>query len=714
MAEADVKEIKLDTGTDELVLEQNGLRFSLFKTNGSLTVGSMLPAQSNGFVPPVQGIEYCREQEILLTGEGRDFPARSRSLGGCGSKLVFQGLETPFSADGTLMVLNYERPDIGMKVSSFYQFPAENIPVVRRWVEVENAGDEPIGLEQVSSVALYHIGMQSPGDVVDKMRVHIPFSSWSGEGQWHELTLKELGADVTDSAHYRATCLGSRSSAEKSPMAVLEDKEDGISWFWQIEHSGAWEWEIGRVHLGTQHGLYLLAGGPDDDHGHWWKNLQPGETFASVPVSIGCVNGGFAEAAQALTRYRRAACKKPHPVDDELPVIFNDYMNGIWGNPTLEKEKPLIEAAASVGCEIFCMDSGYYAAPDESWWPNVGHWEVNKERFPGNDFMEVMDRIRSKGMVPGLWIEAEVCGVNNVLASKPDDWFLMRHGKRAVYNRRYFWNFRNPEVVAHLDAVIDRFVEEYGVGYIKNDYNIDLHCGTDTLADSLGDGLLEHIRAFYAWMDSIHERHPQLIWENCAAGGMRVDYGILSRAQLQSGSDQETFDCFAPVAIGSSALVLPEQLAVWAYPHENDLETTIFNMVNVLLFRIHYAGRPDLLDVDNLALVEEAIDYYKQNRTAIRESVPFYPLGMAGVQDQKCWMALGMKNGNKARLAVWRRNSTETECMIPLGDLPEIKSVRCVYPAAAELQPEFEIRGGDLRVVLNAPCSARLFELSFS
>jgi len=712
MAEADVKELELDAGKAALVLERHGLRFSFFRDNGSLVVGSLLPSEAPPFIPPAPGLEYCREQEILLTGEGRDFPARSRSLGGCGSKLVFKGMEEPFSAQGPLFVLKYERPDIGLRVRSFYQFPQEDIPVVRRWVEVENGGAEPIGLEQVSSVALYHVGMQSLGDPADKIRLHIPFSSWSGEGQWRELTLKELGADVSDSAHYRATCLGSRSSAEKAPMAVLEDREGGICWFWQIEHSGSWEWEVGRMHLGAQHGLYLLAGGPDDDHGHWWKNLQPGETFSSVPVSIGCVRGGFTEAVQELTRYRRAACRKPHPVDDKLPVIFNDYMNGIWGDPTLEKEIPLIEEAAKVGCEIFCMDSGYYAAPGESWWPNVGHWEPDTGRFPNNDFMEVMDRIRAKGMVPGLWIEAEVCGVNNVLASKPDDWFLMRHGKRAVYNRRYFWNFRNPQVVAHLDAVIDRFVNEYGVGYIKNDYNIDLHCGTDTQADSLGDGLLEHIRAFYAWMESIHARHPQLIWENCAAGGLRVDYGVLSRAQLQSSSDQETFDCFAPVAIGSSALLLPEQLAVWSYPHANDLETTIFNMVNVLLFRIHYAGRPDLLDAENLALVEEAIAYYKQTRPVIRRSLPFYPLGMAGVQDRNCWMALGMQNGRTVRLAVWRRNSPEAECVIPLSGLPEIKSVRCVYPAEPEFAPEFGLEGGALRVRFAAPCSARLFELN--
>ena len=698
---------------EALLLEGNGLRLVLQRVGDSLAVGSLLPADCAGFQPPEEGLEYCRETEILLTGEGCDFPARSRSLGGCGSKLVFQGLEERPADAGRLRVLRYERADLGLRVRSFYHFAPDGVPVVRRWVEVENAGPEAVGLERVASSVLYHLGRQSEGELVEKMRLHIPFSSWSGEGQWRTLGLRELGVDVEDSSHYRATCLGSRSSAEKAPMAVLEDTAGEVCWFWQIEHSGSWKWEIGHLFLGAPHGMYLLAGGPDEDHGHWWKNLRPGETFSSVPVAIGCVRGGFGEAVRELTRYRRAACRPPHPVDDALPVIFNDYMNGIWGDPTLEKEIPLVEAAAQAGCEVFCMDSGYYAAPGESWWPNVGHWEIDPDRFPGDDFSRLMQLVRERGMVPGIWIEAEVCGIRNRLAARPDDWFLMRHGKRILYNRRYFWNFRNPEVLAHLDAVIDRFVREYGIGYIKNDYNIDLHCGTDTRADSLGDGLLEHIRAFYRWIDGVRARHPRLIWENCAAGGLRVDYGILSRAQLQSSSDQATCDRYAPVAIGSSALVLPEQLAVWAYPHENDLEKTVLNMVNALLFRVHYAGRPDLLDAENRILVEEALAYYKATRHRVARSVPFYPMGMAGLSDGNGWLALGMRDAEGVRIAVWRRAANEAVCRIPLEGLPPVARVRCAYPSAPELRTEAKLCGGTLEVRLDAPFGARLFELDF-
>ena len=59
-------------------------------------------------------------------------------------------------------------------------------------------------------------------------------------------------------------------------------------------------------------------------------------------------------------------------------------------------------------------------------------------------------------------------------------------------------------------SVIRRLVEEYGVGYIKMDYNINTSTGTDFRADSAGEGLLGHTRAYLKWLDDIFEQYPDL------------------------------------------------------------------------------------------------------------------------------------------------------------------------------------------------------------
>ena len=138
---------------------------------------------------------------------------------------------------------------------------------------------------------------------------------------------------------------------------------------------------------------------------------------------------------------------------------------------------------AAAGCEYFVIDAGWYAEQSEDWWSTVGLWQPSKSRWP-RGLRFVLDRIREKGMVPGLWLEPEVVGKNSILAKKADSWFFMRHGRRVIKGSRLFLDLRNPEVRSHLDGVVDRLVNEYGVGYIKMDYNCDTLEGTNSRTHS--------------------------------------------------------------------------------------------------------------------------------------------------------------------------------------------------------------------------------------
>ena len=77
-------------------------------------------------------------------------------------------------------------------------------------------------------------------------------------------------------------------------------------------------------------------------------------------------------------------------------------------------------------------------------------------------------------------------------------------------------------------------------------------------------------------------RYPTLIIENCASGGGRMDYAMLARLQLQSATDQENYLRLPAMITGSSAVVLPEQLACWSYPLANaDADQASFNSSRV-------------------------------------------------------------------------------------------------------------------------------------
>ncbi|MHB8128236.1 MAG: glycoside hydrolase family 36 protein [Mobilitalea sp.] len=601
--------------------------------------------------------------------------------------------------------------ETGIYVISHLQF-YDGISVVRSYSEITNKGTQPQTLTYLSS--FNYTGVEKEGVLPrdEKMSLKICHNSWQREMDWQTYTLEQLGigqsqptSEQRSSKAIGITNTGNWSTKEYLPMGYLENLEVGTNLFWQIEHNGSWHWEISDQ---TAH-LYLALSGPTEIESHWFKVLNPRDTFVSVPVAVGVNTENFDAAMGELTKYRRKI-RRPNSDNESLAIIFNDYMNCLWGNPTTEKELPLIDAAAEAGCEYFCIDAGWYSEGD--WWDNVGEWQESRERFP-NGLKEVTDYIRSKGLIPGVWLEIEVMGIKCPKADQvPEDWFFVRHGKKIYDRSRYQLDYRNPQVRAHADEVIDRLVKEYGVGYIKMDYNIEPGIGTELYADSVGEGLLGHERAYLTWLDFVFARYPELIIENCSSGGLRIDYAMLSRYSIQSTSDQDDYRRYATIAANSPSGLTPEQSAIWSYPmSEGDKEEVVFNMVNAMLLRIHQSGHLAQINQERKILVKEALDYYKSMRQDIKTAVPIWPLGLSKFSDT--WVCLGLRANKKIYLAVWRRNSETDICTLPLPQIDGQKaSVKCAYPSYEECEFAWNESSKSLTVKLPKQFTARLFEIT--
>jgi alpha-galactosidase len=661
--------------------ETSDLIFSFEVTAGRLRQKRVVPTGTLAArADNSSGVEVAMQ----CSGENSPDQGMKSGMGEPGSRLLFAGRREEATQRGKRLVCMHWDPVLKLSVESVYE-AFDGIPVVRRYSRVTNKGDFPVGLEFLSSAMLH--GLAAPQEYDRELRIHVAANSWMAEGQWHTLRPSEMGFvenERTSWSEAQAGSVGSWSSERYLPMAMAENTKLGLTWFWQIEHNGSWYWEISNVSARDNNAddVYAYLGGPDDLHSAAWKNLQPGKTYETVPVAVGCVRGGFGEAVEALTHYRRVACEKPRTENLRCPVIFNDYMNCLWGDPTDAKELPLIAAAAKTGCEYFVIDAGWYADLHEDWSQTLGSWQASATRFP-RGLKYVLDQVRQAGMIPGLWLEPEVAGPKSLLAHKPDNWFFVRHGKRVLKNSRLLLDFRNPEVRAYLDQVMARLIDDYGVGYIKMDYNVDSLQGTELIADSFGQGLLEHNRAHLKWLNSVLDRYPELVIENCGSGGGRMDYAMLSRFQLQSMTDQEDYLRLPAILVGASAAVLPEQLAIWSYPLANaDADQASFNMVTAMMCRIHQSGRLDSLSSRASTHVAEGIRIYKEYlRKHIPAAVPFYPLGMSDVTDFRMPIALGMRSPQQTLLAVWRIDGPETT-KIPLG----IPNPKLLYPTDLDVK----------------------------
>jgi alpha-galactosidase len=645
--------------------------------------------------------------ELGLLGEGRvngGGSAGHRNQAATG-RLRYHSHET--TDDGRRLEVVQRDPASGVKVTTFVE-QFDGIAALRMWNELCNEGDDSHTVVYSSTLVL--TGFVTEGTFADRLQLLLARNAWSAELRWQRLDLNQAGLVLHSDKPGRGSTwgrfalsgVGSWSTGDYLPMGALIDGVEGRTWLWQVEHNGPWHWEI--VDLGPD--LVLVASGPTDQEHQWLKTLAPGETFTTVPTSIAVSMAGFEGALAELTAYRRTI-RRDNPDNERLPIVFNDYMNCLFGDPTTEKELPLIAAAQKAGAEYFVIDAGWYS-DDAGWWDTVGEWEPSTTRFP-EGLPHLLEQIREAGMVPGLWVEPEVVGIRSAVANQlPDEAFFMRGGRRAEEKGRYHLDYRHPAVIERMDGVVDRLVGELGVGYLKFDYNVNIGAGTEVDADSPGDGLLGHNRAFLAWLDGLFVRHPELVVENCSSGGMRTDYAQLARLSIHSTSDQTDPVRYATIAAAAPTAMTPEQAAVWAYPQPDyDNELNAFCLVNAMLGRVHLSGRLDLMSSRQLGRVRAGLNAYKSIRSQIRTSVPRWPLGLPGWYDP--WVALALDDGEDTLLAVWRRGGLD-RCHLKLPWLAGLPStVQVLYPTDVPTTSSWDRATGVLRLTLPpAPCARLL------
>ncbi|TDT97475.1 alpha-galactosidase [Streptomyces sp. 846.5] len=664
--------------------------------------------------------------EIQTAGSGRVGTSGKRHVDGAAARAQ-RLLDTEEVKEAGLrrLLVRSSDPDTGLSVVVTLTL-FDGIPALRVESELLNTGLRPLTLEYVSSAALSGLARDIPGRWEQGLTWWTAANPWSGECRWTGSTLAEAGVyDVGMTAFGQTgsknrvalTSTGSWSSSEHLPMGAVEHPATGRTLLWQVEHNGSWHAEVAD----RFDDLYLLVGGPNDREHQWRTRLEPGAVFRTVPAALVAVpDGGLQAALAELTRYRRAT-RRPHPDHLRLPVIANDFMNGLMGEQTTAALLPLVSAAARCGAEVFCLDAGWFDSEPPGrvgpggvpgWWDAVGDWRESDWRFPGRGGLrEVADAIRAAGMVPGLWLEPEVVGVRSGTAARlPAGAFFRRDGERIAEWGRYHLDLRHPAARAHLDSTVDRLVQEYGLGYLKLDYNIDIGPGTEFADQSAGEGLLGHNRALLDWLESLMDRHPDLVLENCAAGGSRADHAMLSRLPVHSVTDQQDFRLLPAIAAAAPSAVTPEQGAMWAYPLPGhsaaDLSTV---MVSALLGRIHLGGRPDLLDTEQQRIVREAVDSYLTYRHLLPTALPRWPLGLPGWRDERLALRLDCPDAGCALLAVWHRGADDPVVRVPLESAPA--GVEVLFAAQAGTGADWDPERGLLHVHLPQPGSAALLRL---
>jgi alpha-galactosidase len=432
-------------------------------------------------------------------------------------------LSTPATRELRLTMRHAALP---LEVEARYAAWGETGVFTRRLV-VRNRADRPFPLESAAPLLAWNL---PTGEWT--MR-----TLWGGWGQERQLATERVAHGTR-----RFEQTFGRSSRGFVPWLSLRDEGRGVEYVAELAWSGNWWMEVERHPEFWSEGLHdrpvQVRMGLRHDFGGA-LSLAPGESLELPAVAMTAARGDLDDATNRMHRWQRehvvpragtARANDPPLVQFNSWYPFNDRIDVA----TLKRN---VDAAAELGAEAYVLDSGWYS--EEDWARDLGDYRVNRRKFP-RGLEELSEHVRRKGMKFGLWVEIENAGLKSDIYRQHPEWCLSYLGKPAsLAADRCPLDFAKPEVRAWATAIVDRLVRDYRLGWIKIDYNVDVGDRFDPSAGGHAGGRLhDHVAAYYAWLDELRARHPDLVVENCASGGLRFDVGIMAHAHTTWVSDR--------------------------------------------------------------------------------------------------------------------------------------------------------------------------------
>ncbi len=323
-----------------------------------------------------------------------------------------------------------------------------------------------------------------------------------------------------------------RPSRLALPFFYLQNQAQDAGLFVGLGWSGQWRATISADP--ASHRLRIEGGIADLD-----LRLKPGEQISGPTILL----GGWRGALDAgVNRLRRLIRDRYSPgLDGQRlvpPVMYTTWFQ-VGAELDEKLAATLIDRAAEMGQEIFEIDAGWYngtpSAPyermDITWKAiseSLGNWDegADAKRFPSG-LKVLAERVRTRGMQFGLWFEPERAGPESRLAREHPDWVMTIPGRRWVAV-----NLGIPAVQEYFCKLLDRYIEELGIRYIRwdmNNHDLLPYWQTKDAPGRQGITQIRYLEGLHRIEEHVVARHPGVILENCAGGGLRIDLTSLAR-----------------------------------------------------------------------------------------------------------------------------------------------------------------------------------------
>lgn len=366
----------------------------------------------------------------------------------------------------------------------------------------------------------------------------------------------------------------------------------------------------------TQYGETLVQIGLNSHD--FMLELKPGEVFEAPSILCGHSRTGFGTMSANLHHFAQKYILR----EGYRPVLYNSWEATEFKVNSQEQIK-LAKKAKEIGAELFVLDDGWFGERhgiDNG----LGDWYVNENKFP-NGLDELITEVKALDMMFGIWVEPEMVNPKAQLYKEHPDWIYHFETRTSDTSRgQYVLDMTKQEVCDFVYEMLDNLLTEHDIDYIKWDANRPI---SQTCLQR--DIWYKHIKAIYDIVTELKKKHSKVLFEACASGGGRIDYGILGIFDdFWTSDNTDAYDRLY-VQDAYSYIYPIKAMRAWVTDCPNFLSGRVIPMK----FRYHSAMMGTLgigcnilkFTEEEIALSKEMISQYKKIRPIVQEG-DFYRL----------------------------------------------------------------------------------------
>ena len=329
---------------------------------------------------------------------------------------------------------------------------------------------------------------------------------------------------------------GRSTSGDCMPYFNLISQDEGL--FVAIGWSGQWQASFKR----TSTGVHIAAGMQKTRF-----FLYPGESVRTPSITVLKWNGS---EERSYNLWRAHMIAEHTPKDENGNVVTLPISNGAWGGDAAQTHINTIRYINTCGYpyDAYWIDAGWYGDENrhsdsqfgDEWFQNAGDWYHNTTLYP-DGLMPISEAAHNGNMDLLLWFEPERAWWDSKLVTEHPEWFL-KCGEEE--NTSFVFNMGDPAACEWMTEFISQKIQEYGVDIYRQDFNVAPlpYWEAADATDRQGITEMKYIEGLYTFLQGLKKRNPNLILDNCAGGGRRLDYEMLSLALPLFRSDYQCFN----------------------------------------------------------------------------------------------------------------------------------------------------------------------------